>query len=157
MKTSTSLILAVLIIVTAGYFVTRDMSDTLDTNGRPVVKNPTMNFPARYKAPSNENTNTVSDGGNVIVKEGIQYITITVSGGYAPRVSSAKSGLPTKLIMKTNGTYDCSSSLVIRSLNYRKVLPATGETSIDAGTPQAESRIEGVCGMGMYSFKVEFK
>lgn len=43
--------------------------------------------------------------------------------------------------MKTNGTYDCSSSLVIRSINYRNSLPATGETEIDLGTPESGKKI----------------
>lgn len=62
--------------------------------------------------------------------------------------------MPTKLVMKTNGTYDCSSSLIIRSMNYRSSLPATGETEIDLGTPKAGDKIQGTCGMGMYSFAI---
>jgi hypothetical protein len=58
--------------------------------------------------------------------------------------------------MKTNGTYDCSASLVIRSLNYRAMLPNTGETTIDAGTSKAGDVLKGVCGMGMYSFDITF-
>jgi plastocyanin domain-containing protein len=68
------------------------------------------------------------------VKDGVQYVTIQVKGGYSPRVSLAKADIPTKLIMKTNETRDCSSSLVIKSIGYQKVLPATGETIIDIGT-----------------------
>jgi hypothetical protein len=58
--------------------------------------------------------------------------------------------------MKTNGTYDCSASLVIRQLNYRGMLPNTGETTIDAGTPKSGDVLRGVCGMGMYSFAIAF-
>lgn len=56
--------------------------------------------------------------------------------------------------MKTDGLYDCSSSLVIRSINYRSQLPATGETEIDLGTPKSGEKIQGTCGMGMYSFAI---
>ena len=93
---------------------------------------------------------------NSVIKDGVQYITITAQSGYSPRMSTAKSGIPTKLIVKTNGTYDCSSSLVIRSLSYRNILPNTGETSIDAGIPKAGDTLQGVCGMGMYNFTVTF-
>jgi plastocyanin domain-containing protein len=93
---------------------------------------------------------------NVEVRDGIQYITVNAGGGYSPRVSNAKAGIPTKLIMKTSGAFDCSSSLVINSLGYRKMLPQTGETEIEIGTPQAGVPLQGVCGMGMYSFKVNF-
>lgn len=94
---------------------------------------------------------------NNVIKDGVQYVTITARGGYSPRVSVAKSGIPTKLVIVTNGTYDCSASLVIKSLNFRKILPNTGETIVDAGTPKAGGSLQGVCGMGMYSFVVQFK
>jgi hypothetical protein len=68
----------------------------------------------------------------------------------------AKAGIPTKLIVETKGTYDCSASLVIHSLNFKKILAQTGEESIDVGTPQKGQKLQGVCGMGMYSFQIEF-
>lgn len=96
-----------------------------------------------------------SQNKNVEVKDGVQYITILAKGGYSPRVSSAQANIPTKLVVSTKGTYDCSLALVIRSLNYRKILPQTGEEVIDLGTPQPGS-LEGLCSMGMYSFQVNF-
>lgn len=93
---------------------------------------------------------------NSEIRDGVQYITINARGGYTPRTSSAKAGIPTKLIMKTSGAFDCSSSLVIRSIGFQKILPQTGETEIDLGVPKAGVPLEGVCGMGMYSFKVNF-
>lgn len=92
----------------------------------------------------------------VEVKDGVQYITINAKGGYFPRVSNAKAGVPTKLIIKTSGTYDCSAALVIRSLKYQQILPQNGETIIDVGTPVAGEPLQGVCSMGMYSFVVNF-
>jgi len=102
-----------------------------------------------------DNTNMGSVQG-VEIKDGVQYITIDAGGGYSPQVTEAKSGIPTKLIMKTNGTYDCSASLVIRSVGYQQILPQTGETEIDIGIPKAGKPIQGVCGMGMYSFIINF-
>ncbi|MDP3954473.1 MAG: hypothetical protein Q8Q06_03610 [bacterium] len=93
---------------------------------------------------------------NVEIKEGIQYVTVNAKGGYFPKVSSAKAGIPTKLIIKTEGTYDCSASLVIRSIGFQKILAQTGEEIIDLGTPKAEKSIQGLCGMGMYNFVVNF-
>lgn len=86
------------------------------------------------------------------IKEGVQYVTIQVRGGYFPRTVSAKSDIPTKLVMKTNETYDCSSALVIKSIGYQKNLPPTGETVIDIGTKNKGETLEGVCSMGMYGF-----
>jgi plastocyanin domain-containing protein len=104
----------------------------------------------------NNDGNTVEQVNNVEVKDGIQYITINVKGGYSPRVSNAKSGIPTKLILKTNGTYDCSSAVIIRSLKYQKILPKTGEEIVDLGTPSSGEPIQGICGMGMYNFLINF-
>ena len=93
---------------------------------------------------------------NIEIKDGVQYITIDAKAGYSPKVSTAKAGIPTKLVVKTNGTYDCSASLAIRSIGYQKILPQTGEETIDIGTPVAGQPLQGVCGMGMYSFLINF-
>lgn len=106
--------------------------------------------------PKNLAKNT-SDQKNYEIKNGIQYITIHAKGGYSPQVSTAEAGIPTKLIIKTNGTYDCSASLAIKSLQYQKILPQTGEETIDIGTPVAGTPLRGVCGMGMYNFLIHFK
>jgi len=90
------------------------------------------------------------------IKDGVQYITVNAKGGYSPRVSTAKAGIPTKLIIKTSGTYDCSAALVIRSLGFQKILAQTGKEVIDVGTPKVGQSLQGVCGMGMYSFQVRF-
>jgi plastocyanin domain-containing protein len=135
-KTSTSLVIAGLIIVGAWYVVGGRSDSTR--------KNPIIDT-------------TVVSTSTSIINNGVQYITITARGGYQPRFSIAKAGVPTKLIMKTDGSYDCSTSLVIRSLNYRNILPSTGETVIDAGTPKVGDTLQGVCSMGMYSFVINFK
>lgn len=93
---------------------------------------------------------------NIEIKDGVQYITISAKGGYSPKNSIAQAGIPTKLIVTTNGTYDCSSSLVIRSLKYQKMLPQTGEEIIGVGVPEAGTSLQGTCGMGMYSFSINF-
>lgn len=93
---------------------------------------------------------------NSEIKNGVQYVTVNAKGGYSPRTSTAKAGIPTKLIVKTNGTYDCSASLVIRSVGFQKILPQTGETEIDLGVQKVGEKLQGVCGMGMYSFVINF-
>ncbi len=93
---------------------------------------------------------------NVEIKDGIQYVTISAKGGYSPNISMAKAEVPTKLIVKTEGTYDCSAALTIKSINYQKILPQNGETEIDIGIPKAGEPLRGVCGMGMYNFQVQF-
>lgn len=100
---------------------------------------------------------SVDNVNNVEVRDGIQYVTIIARGGYSPRFSNAKAGVPTKLVVKTDGTFDCSSSLLIRSLGIQKILPKTGSTEIDLGIPKENTPIVGMCSMGMYNFNIDFK
>ncbi len=93
---------------------------------------------------------------NTSIKDKIQFVEIEAKGGYSPRVTYAKSGIPTKLIVKTNGTYDCSSALVIRSVGFQSILPQTGLTEIDLGIHAAGDTLQGLCSMGMYSFQIQF-
>jgi len=107
------------------------------------------------KSENGSDQSAVQSAENVEIKNGVQYITINARGGYLPRISKAQANIPTKLIVKTNGTYDCSLSLVIRSIGYQKILSQTGEEIIDLQTPQAGT-LQGLCGMGMYNFAVNF-
>lgn len=95
-------------------------------------------------------------GGNVSVVDGRQIVEITVKGGYSPVRSVAKAGLPTVLRFKTNGTFDCSSALVVPSLGVSQLLSQTGVFDVDAGTPAA-GQLAGSCSMGMYRFAVDFQ
>ncbi len=101
-------------------------------------------------------TTAMRAGQNVEIRDGIQYITISAKGGYAPLTSTAQAGIPTKLVIKTDGTYDCSASLLIHSIGYQKILPHTGEEIIDVGTPEAGTPLQGTCSMGMYTFSITF-
>jgi plastocyanin domain-containing protein len=103
-------------------------------------------------APKGQNETAPSE--NIAIRDGVQYVTVTARSGYSPRVTQMKSGIPTKLVVKTDGTYDCSASLVVRSAGFQKVLPPTGEEVIDLGTPQSGEEVHGVCGMGMYAFRL---
>ncbi len=105
---------------------------------------------------SSSQTETGVAANNVTVVEGKQIIEIKAKGGYQPRKSIAKTGIPTILRFDTSGTFDCSSSVRIPSMNISKNLPQTGSTDIDLGTQQVAT-LQGTCGMGMYPFEVEFK
>ena len=94
---------------------------------------------------------------NVTVENGKQIVTISAKGGYLTRISEAKADMPTTLRVDTNGTFDCSASLNIPSMNYQKNLPATGVTDIEIPAQKAGSTFEGLCGMGMYRFEIAFK
>ncbi len=111
----------------------------------------TLYFISDRSISTNEET---AQSQNVEIRDGVQYVTVTAKGGYSPRVSEIKGGMPTKLVVKTNGTYDCSASLVVRSVGFQKILQPTGEELIDLGTPKSGDKVQGVCGMGMYNFVI---
>jgi plastocyanin domain-containing protein len=106
---------------------------------------------------SKKNTSNTGSVQQAEVKDGVQYIAINAKGGYSPHITDIKAGIPTKLIINTNSTYDCSASLIIRSIGFQKILPQTGRTEIDLGVPKTGQSITGVCGMGMYSFVINSK
>jgi plastocyanin domain-containing protein len=93
---------------------------------------------------------------NVSVVDGRQIIEITAKGGYLPRRSVAKAGLPTSLRFNTEGTFDCSSAVRIPSLGISRNLPQSGVAEIDLGNPRF-GVLQGTCGMGMYWFEVDFQ
>jgi plastocyanin domain-containing protein len=101
-------------------------------------------------------TATETDKGtnaNVSVVEGTQIIELRARGGYSPKVSVVKAGMPTILRVNTEGTFDCSAAIRIPSLKVSKMLPANGSTDIDLGTLEA-GLISGNCAMGMYPFEI---
>ena len=104
------------------------------------------------------NGTDATQGGVQSVKNenGIQVIRILARGGYRPRRISAAAGQPTRLEVETQGTYDCSSSLVIPSIGFQKQLPSTGITNIDVPAQPPGSQLHGLCAMGMFSFGIEF-
>ncbi len=93
---------------------------------------------------------------NVSIQDGKQVIEIAAKGGYSPKKSIAKAGVPTVIKFKTNGTYDCSSAVNLPSLKISKNLPGTGETEVEIGS-QEVGKLAGTCSMGMYFFEVEFQ
>lgn len=93
---------------------------------------------------------------NVTVVEGTQYIDLTAKAGYSPRKSTAKAGVPTVLRVNTSGTFDCSSSIRIPSMNISRNLSQTGVEEIALGSPSA-GVLKGTCGMGMYPFEINFQ
>jgi hypothetical protein len=95
MKNSTAIIIAVLILAGTWFFMNRDSSST-DTPK--TLNEPKMYFPAGAN-PAEKQGNDVSASNNSVIKDGVQYVTITARGGYQPRSSTAKAGIPTKLIM----------------------------------------------------------
>ena len=93
---------------------------------------------------------------NVSVVDGKQIVEIGVKAGYSPKLTAAKADMPTVLRMKTNGTFDCSSGVIIPSLGLKKILPSDGITDIEIPAQKAATTLRGLCVMGMYNFQVQF-
>ncbi len=91
---------------------------------------------------------------NVTMENGIQVLEITAKGGYVPKKSVVKAGVRTSLRINTKGTFDCSSSVRIPSMNISKNLPPSGVTDIDLGILSLGT-VYGTCSMGMYPFEIE--
>ncbi|MFZ3043772.1 MAG: cupredoxin domain-containing protein [Minisyncoccia bacterium] len=101
-------------------------------------------------------TQIAPTGDNVSIVDGQQIIEIQAKGGYTPRVTTAKAGIPTIVRFRTSGTFDCSSFIRIPSMGVTKNLPPTGTTDIAITNPQTGPLV-GMCGMGMYPFQVNFE
>ena len=104
----------------------------------------------------NKNITSGNSVDNVSIVDGKQIIKIRAKGGYQPRGSLAKAGLPTIIEFDSKGTFDCSSFIRIPSMNISKSLPQSGSTDIDIGNGKLGT-LQGSCGMGMYPFEVEFQ
>ena len=112
-----------------------------------------LGFLTLSKPASSENSPNLN---NVTENNGRQNIEIIAKGGYSPRVSLAKANMPTTLKVKTNGTFDCSSSLTIPQLNFTKLLSNSETIEIPLPAQKPGSVIRGLCGMGMYNFEIQF-
>lgn len=136
-KTAIAIIISAMLIVSAIFF-------TSNRNNEPKEKS----------VRAYQQAETVVN--NVSMIDGKQIVEIRAKGGYTPRKSFAQSGMPTILRINTSGTFDCSSSIRIPSMNIYKNLPQSGITDIEIGTNN-KGILNGSCGMGMYPFQIEFQ
>lgn len=104
----------------------------------------------------NNNTTSSSETQNVTTENGTQVISITAKGGFAPKLTTAKAETPTVIKVKTNGTYDCSSTLNIPVLGISRVMEPTDELEIQVPPQKSGSELLATCSMGMYNFSIQF-
>jgi len=110
-----------------------------------------------YSNDSNSADTKTSSSSNIVIENGVQYIDITARGGYTPRVTKAKAGIPTVIRMKTEYTYDCSTALVIPDIGYRSFLSQTGVEEIEIPIEKTKGTLRGMCSMAMYHFEIDFE
>lgn len=80
-----------------------------------------------------------------------------VNSGYQPSLLKAPAGQPIQLVLSTKNTQSCSRAFMIPALGYQKVLPATGETSVDIPAQSAGTTLRFTCSMGMYTGVIRFQ
>ncbi len=94
--------------------------------------------------------------GVAAIIDGTQIVKIQAKGGYTPRVTTAKAGVPTIIQVETKGTFDCSASLTVPAIAYSMHLPPSGTTNIEVPAQKANGVVQGICSMGMYNFSIKF-
>ncbi|GAB2864361.1 hypothetical protein GCM10022221_75490 [Actinocorallia aurea] len=93
------------------------------------------------------------------VAQGPAGQTVTVhalDGGYRPALLAARAGVPTVLVLRTDGTRGCTRAFEIPSRGVSVLLPERGERRIDLGVPAA-GRLAFVCSAGHYPGSVTFR
>ena len=79
---------------------------------------------------------------------GVQRVTVTVKGGYAPDVIRAQPGIPLELVFDRQESGDCTSRVVFPDLAMSAALPAYEQTTVRLAAPAAGS-FGFACGMNM--------
>lgn len=84
-------------------------------------------------------------------KAATQVITIdALEDGFSPSTISAKAGMETTLVLRTQDTYSCILWFVVPSRDISAHLPVTGETRVELGRlDPGDLTIS--CSMGMYT------
>lgn len=86
-----------------------------------------------------------------VSESGNQEVNIKVNeAGYESDVTTLKAGVPVTLKLKTDYIYTCARAFTIPEYNISKILPETGETTVEF-TPTKKGRLTYTCSMGMYS------
>ncbi len=98
-------------------------------------------------------TTSGTDGASVVAMaaDGTQQVTVTAtSGGYQPNNIRVRSGVPTRLVVRSRDAQGCVRAFVIPETGGQWVLPVNGDTTIDLGVLRP-GRLNYSCGMGMYT------
>jgi len=84
---------------------------------------------------------------------GVQEVTITVQGGYAPSEVRIKKDAPVRLVFDRQETSGCSEEIVIPDFGIRKFLPAFQKTTVEL-QPMRTGSYDFTCGMSMLHGKL---
>lgn len=106
--------------------------------------------------PPYDRTATTGSDPNVVLENGIQKVTLTVSnGGYSPRYFRVQSGVPVELTLETDGqVYSCATAFTFKAFDIYEVLKPI-DSKIHKFTPEKKGKYTYSCSMGMYSGVME--
>ena len=77
-------------------------------------------------------------------------------GGYVPKVQHVLANTKLQLNIITNNTTSCARSIVFPDLDVEKILPVTGQVSVDVPAQQKGFVMRYSCSMGMYTGQIVF-
>ena len=121
----------------------------LSINSGQVLRGSAHTFQNYYKVITG--THEVSGAVASVNKDGVQEVTINVEdSGYVASTNTLKADVPVKLTLKTQEAFGCIRAFSIPSLNVSKVLPETGQATLEF-TPKKLGRLSYTCSMGMYT------
>lgn len=96
-----------------------------------------------------------SEPAPVIGADGVQRLVIEAHDtGYSPSRAGVRAGVPTEVVLRTNGNQGCTRAVVFPALKIQKALPATGDTVIALGS-LSPGTLRFTCSMGMYSGSIQ--
>jgi Cu+-exporting ATPase len=82
------------------------------------------------------------------IRDGVQEVDVTVSGGYSPNLIRVRQGLPLRLNFDRRETGECTSRVVFPDFAINAALPAYERTSVEL-VPDRPGEFGFACGMNM--------
>lgn len=98
-----------------------------------------------------------SDADATVAEPDVQVLGIEVRyDGYVPSTHHAAANVPTTLVLRTDHTRSCARAFVMPSLKLERLLPESGEVSIDIPPQVPGTVLRYSCSMGMYTGEIIF-
>ncbi|WP_067488062.1 urease accessory protein UreH domain-containing protein [Actinomadura hibisca] len=109
--------------------------------------------------PDGGGARAAADAGRFVTTDaaGTQVVTVwALDRGYRPALVDARAGVRTVLVLRTQGTRGHTRGFTVPGRGLDVILPVTGETRIDLGTP-GPGRMRFVCASGHYPGAITFR
>ncbi|MEV7611423.1 sulfite exporter TauE/SafE family protein [Streptomyces sp. NPDC089799] len=127
--------------------------------GAPASEDPASEDPANPAGPAGSSGS--ADGSGSLPApvrtdaNGRQIVTLTVTDFYAPTRFTARSGVPTTLVLHGKDSGGCARAFTIPALGVQEIVKRDGDTEVDLGTP-GPGTLRFTCAMGMQTGAIDF-